>query len=308
MDGGGWGSRRSERVTLDELSQRAQGATDHADYEAQVQELLCDALSEFNDRDVDEIGRHLQTIEDALSGDIEGSVLLRFGGSVIKHTYVDGLSDVDMLVHLNDTSLQNKSPDKVMNYFVQRLRQRLPRTDISAGDLAVTVTFSDGHKIQLLPAVKSSSGYRIAASGGKAWSSVIEPARFAERLTQVNKSQNGQVVPTIKLYKAVNESLPKQSRLSGYHIESLAVKAFEGYDGRRIPKHMLRHFCSRAKDDVLAPIVDSTGQSRHADDYLGPANSGKRRQAAQAITNLERKIAKADATNSVEAWEEILSI
>jgi hypothetical protein len=307
--GGSGGRDRgdSPRLTLRQLHDRARRETDQAAYDAEVESLLQNTLTSYNDRDVDSINRHLQTIEDALSKEIDGVVQLLFGGSVTKHTYVNGMSDVDMLVCLNDTSLADKSPDEVMTYFEQRLQARFPNTEVHRGELAITVTFSDGHEIQLLPAVRTASGIRIAASDGKEWSNVIAPVRFAKKLTAVNQAQGGKVVPTIKLYKALNDSLPKQSRLSGYHIESLAIEAFESYTGRCTLKQMLRHLCAQAKSRVLTPIADSTGQSRHVDDYLGASNSVERRQASQAIANLQRKIDGADALTSVDLWKEMLS-
>jgi len=304
---GGWHRIETLGLSTRQLQDLAGRQTDQAAYNAQIENLLQDALRSFNDRDVEGINRHLQTIEDALSKEIDGIVQLRFGGSVAKHTYIDGMSDVDMLVCLNDSSLAGKSPDEVMAYFEQRLQARFPSTDVDRGELAVTLTFSDGHKVQLLPAVKTASGYRIAASGGKEWSNVVAPARFAKKLTEVNQAQGGKVVPTIKLYKALNDSLPKQSRLSGYHIESLAIEAFQDYSGRRTFKEMLNHLCTQAQRRVLTPIIDSTGQSRHVDDYLGSANSVERHRASHAIANLKRKIDRADVLTSVDVWKEILS-
>jgi hypothetical protein len=303
----GWGRSGPPRYSLDELQDRAQRRTDRATYETGVEQVLQDTLRNFNDRDVEGINAHLKTIRDALSKEIEGAVQLLFGGSVSKHTYVNGLSDVDMLVGFNDSSLADKSPDEVMAYFEQRLRDRLPNTEIRRGDLAVTVTFSDGHEIQLLPAVRTDSGYRVATPSGSEWSNVIAPARFAQKLTDVNQAQGGKVVPVVKLYKALNESLPKQSRLSGYHIESLAIEAFEHYNGRQTMKEMLTHFCAQARTGVLTPIVDSTGQTRHIDDYLGKSDSTERRRASSAIANLQRKIERADALESTDMWKEMLS-
>lgn len=305
--GGGWRDTRRDALTLQQLHDLAKRGTDQAAYDAEVEGVLKDALSSFNDRDTEKINQHLQNLEDALSKETEGSVQLKFGGSVIKHTYVNGLSDVDMLVCLNNTSLEGKSPAEAMDYFVQRLQASFPRTKIEAGKLAVTVTFSDGHQIQLLPAVKTASGYRIAAPGGQVWSNVINPTRFAKKLTDVNQAQGRKVVPVIKLYKAMNDALPKQSRLSGYHIESLAIETFKNYDGRRTLKQMLQHFCAQAKDGVIQPIVDSTGQSRHVDDDLGTSHSAGRRRASRAIANLEQKLDSADALTSVDTWKEMVS-
>jgi hypothetical protein len=306
--GGGWYRAGRGPAILAQLQDRAQSTTDEAAYEVAVESILRDALVGFNDRDVEGIGQHLQTIEQSLSQEMEGTVQLRFGGSVSKHTYVNGLSDVDMLVCLNDSTLANESPGKVMDYFEQRLRQRLPRTVIKRGVLAVTVAFSDGHEVQLLPALKTSSGYRIASPDGNAWSNVVAPARFASKLTDVHRAQQGKVVPVIRLYKVLNKTLPKPVRLSGYHIESLAIESFQTYHGRQALKPMLIHFCTEAKHRVLEPIVDRTGQSRHVDDRLGASNSPERQRAARAIHNLLSKLTNADGLRDSDTWKEMFSL
>jgi hypothetical protein len=241
-----------------------------------------------------------------LDKNIEGAIELVFGGSLSKHTYVSGLSDIDMLVRINDTSLANASPDEVKAYFAERLRERLPNTEVEVGKLAVTVRFSStGHEIQLLPALQTKTGVRIADPNGDGWSKVIRPVKFAEKFTNVNQSCNHKVIPVIKLFKGLNESLPENVRLSGYHIESLAIEAFEGYTGRKTYKDMLQHFCRQATKLVLSPNVDSTGQSVHVDEYLGEPNSLRRRQCSAALERLSNRLSRADAHMNVERWKEM---
>src|SRR5688500_11974232 len=64
-------------------------------FEAEVAGLMRELLANVNDRDSETLQAHLQTIKDALDLGIDGSIDLRYGGSVSKHTYVDGLSDID---------------------------------------------------------------------------------------------------------------------------------------------------------------------------------------------------------------------
>lgn len=305
---GGSGGRYWGRpaIPLAELYERAREGTHQARYEAETEKILQDSLQEYNDRDVTAIHQHLETIEDALTQDIEGTVDMLFGGSIQKHTYVDGLSDVDMLVCLNESSLARMLPREVLAHFEQVLRQRLPRTEITTGDLSITVTFSDGQKIQLLPAVRTANGFRIAQPNENRWSNVVSPRRFAEKLTQVNHRLRGMVVPIIKLVKAMNDKLPKPIRLSGYHIESLAIEAFENYGGRETHQEMVRHFWMQAQNRVLRPISDSTGQSRHVDDYLGVTESQARQRVSNAIGKIVTNIETADNLRSPEKWEEMV--
>jgi hypothetical protein len=218
---------------------------------------------------------------------------------------VNGLSDVDLLARIDDPSLVSRPAQEVLRRFAARIQRRLPNTQVTPGQLAVTVRYSDGHELQVLPALRTGSGVRIPSPSGEGWSNVIRPEAFARKLTEVNRNCGRRVVPTIKLFKGAQESLPENARLSGYHVESLAVKAFEGYEGRRVYKDMLMHILRRAAEDVRTPISDRTGQSIHVDDYMGPANSQARQRSSSYIGRLARRLEIADRERRVGEWEKI---
>jgi hypothetical protein len=201
--------------------------------------------------------------------------------------------------------LAEKSPGELRDYFADKLRKKLRLTKITAGNLAVTVEFSDGTKIQVLPAQKTSTGNRIASEEGSSWSNVIHPDKFTDKLTNVNKNNNNGVVPTVKLYKAINSKLPKEAQLTGYHIESIAIEAFRNYEGSTSSKAMLTHLVDSAAKAVLKPISDKTGQSIHVDDSLGTTNSYERQRASAAIQRVREKIRLADEEQSRERWSEL---
>lgn len=311
MGGGGGGSgwsSWSSKTDIHKILKETESEAKRSEYNTSVNEYLQSMLTDFNDRRTEEIQDHLATIKSALDKEIEGSVDLVFGGSISKHTYVNGLSDVDMLVRINDTSLENASPAEVKTYFAQRLRERLPSTEITVGQLAVTVKFTGtGHEIQLLPAITTKKGLRIADKEGEKWSPVIKPNRFAEKLTRVNNESGGKVVPVIKLFKGLNAALPETSQLSGYHIESLAIEAFESYSGRKTYKDMLQHLCREASKMVLSPITDSTGQSVHVDEYLGSNQSHARKVRSATLERLSNKLGRADAHLASDRWGDVFS-
>lgn len=306
--GGGGGGYFSGTSNPEELRRQVRAAEEQArdeQFETQVATLLDSYLADINRRDSEAIGRHTDEILNALGSEIEGSVALRFGGSVAKHTYVDGLSDVDALVILSKSELAKKSPGAVRSYFVNRLRERFPNTPVTEGKLAVTVSFTDA-EIQLLPALKAGTGVRIPAADGSGWSPTVQPEMFAKKITQLNKSLNGKLVPTIKLAKSILSELPEQHRLAGYHVESLAIETFKSYTGTHRTKDMLKYFFTHASDHLKYPIKDSTGQSIHVDDYLGPSGSLKRRIIADAVGRTGRSMQNADGANSLDQWREIL--
>jgi len=144
--GGGRGGGGEDGTTsLDDLEQKAHDYVDSSEYEIEINNYFQDLLKDFNDRDVDGIKKHLETIIAALETEID-IINLLFGGSIQKHTYINGLSDVDILAILDDASYKNMTPNEVLKKFSDRLKQRLPNTQISTGNLAVTIEFTDGHK------------------------------------------------------------------------------------------------------------------------------------------------------------------
>ena len=255
--------------------------------------MYCEALLvEYNHRNTRAITRHLESLSGFLRQD-GNHVQTMYGGSVQRGTYVTGLSDVDVLLIVNQSSLVNRPPASVIAYVRDTIHRRLPRNPISVGNLAVTVSYSDGSEIQILPAIRTNTGgVRIAEPGSTGWSNVVHPQRFARDLTEVNQSKNGRVVPVIKLAKALADCfIANQSRkISGYHMESLAIDAFRNYDGQLDPKAMLVHLLGHSMQTVMSPITDSTGQSRYVDEYLGPVGSRPRNRASTYFGQMRARV------------------
>lgn len=301
---GGSGRGFFSNTTPEELRERIRAEeekTANQEFENKVAGALGDLLSDANKRDSGEIQKALSEVRTCLAAEIEGDFEPMFGGSVRKHTYVDGISDVDALMILRDETLGEKSPQEVLAYFEDRLRSQLSDWEISPhGKLAVTLR-RDDLELQVLPAIHRAGGLSIPAAEGNEWSR-IDPEKFQRRLTRANRDLGGKLIPVIKLAKVINGSFPDASRLTGYHIESLAIQSFRDYTGAVNSKAMLKHFFDRARSIVLAPIRDSTGQSVHVDEYMGSSNSPDRRIAAAALDRVYRQMRNADALGSVDAW------
>ena len=132
---------------------------------------------------------------------------------------------------------------------------------------------------------------RIANPGSNQWSNVARPDGFARKLAKVNTARDGRVVPIIKLAKTADCFISRPSRkISGYHMESLAIDAFKDCQGPLDPKSMLIHLLEHSMDAVKNPITDSTGQSRYVDDKLGRADSGPRKRASTYFGQMRGKV------------------
>ncbi len=249
-------------------------------------------LAKYARRNQQAVTRHLENLCNIIRN--EGHVVQTiYGGSVQRGTYVTGLSDVDVLLIVNQSSLLNQSPARVIQQVRKSIKGRLPNNPVRAGNLAVTVGYASGIEIQVLPAIRTNSGgVRIAEPGSTGWSNVVHPENFARRLAQVNEANSGRVVQAIKLTKAMADCfITRPSRkISGYHIESLAIDAFRDYQGTLDPKAMIVYLLGHSLRVVMSPIADSTGQSRYVDEYLGPAESRRRQRASTYFGQMRCKV------------------
>jgi predicted nucleotidyltransferase len=293
--------RKPDEVKQDLRKEEEQRTLDQA-FEAKVAERLGDLLAAANQRDTKAVNAALDEIKGALASDLEGTLAPIFGGSIRKRTYVEGISDIDMLVILRDPKLRALSPQQVLEYFENEARDKLTGWEVSRGQLSVTFR-KEGLELQVLPAVREDDKTHIPSAREDRWSE-INPEAFFRKLTDTNNKFGGKVVPVIKLAKIINLQQPEPLQLSGYHLESLAIESFKSYSGLLNPKAMLEHFFESSRSLVLTPIRDKSGQSVHVDGYLGAAGSIGRKEVSAALDRIYRRMKNADVAGSEERWLE----
>ncbi|QKC82552.1 CBASS oligonucleotide cyclase [Mesorhizobium sp. NZP2077] len=311
MGGSGGGGPFVHRTpeNLRNVVRKSEDETTVAAFGAELSRMLGDLLGSFNSRDLHLTNSRLDEVKNALQGATEASFDQLFGGSVAKHTYVDGLSDIDSLILINGSGLERKSPQEVLERMDDIIRNHLgSHAAVDHGRMAVTVTFRDGMVIQLLPAIKTDDSHlRVPSSRRDDWSK-INPIAFQEALTRRNQECGSKLVPTIKLAKAINGQLPEGQRLSGYHIEALAIAAFKNYKGELTTSKMLPAFFEHARELVLSPVRDSTGQSVHVDEHLGPPNNETRLALSHVLGRIARRMRNASAAGSTPQWRAIFGL
>ena len=303
---GGGGSSYRDWDT-DQLSRAVRKDSERAsaDFDIILSQYLAELLGLFNGRDIQLVRERLDEATRALQEELQEEFDLLFGGSVAKRTYVDGLSDIDSLLILDSTKFADKTPVAVLAQMAATLRTKLGDTvTVETGQMAVRLTYPDGMEIQLLPALRSDSGLHVPSFVHSGWSN-INPEGFQRALVKRNGECGGKLVPTIKLAKAVVAGFPEKYRLSGYHIESLAIAAFRNYEGVKTTSRMLPYFFERSKDLVLTPIRDSTGQSVHVDEYLGDENSALRKESSHVLAGIAKRMRNASSAQSKERWAEL---
>ena len=263
----------------------------------QVADFLQETLKEINDHDYEAIDRHKRTIEDKLKNEFDVEDI-RFGGSHSTNTDVKGLSDIDMLADLGDFN-SDKSSDKVLADFAKAIQERLPNTEISSGMMAVTVAFSDGLNVQILPAFRHRDGFRIPDPDGNGWI-LTYPKRFARELTSNNEKLSNQLVPAIKLIKSICDT--NDIGVSSYHLSNLALNAFKYYPGSKTLPKMLPHFFNQAKALCLQRTPDPSEQNKYVDADLSKSD---RTQLARDFARVEKKIEGAIESHSLDELEKL---
>ena len=301
--GGGFGGSRSLSEIKANVYEHV--AANAAAFETELQQEFASLLSKYNARNSAEVAERLEFIKEALHDNVQASFDTLFGGSVAKHTYVDGISDVDSMLVVSG-ELASKDPRAIIETVATTIRGALAGSaEVSTGNVAITVRYLDNTEIQLVPTIERAGRLHVPAWEKNEWSP-ISPQQFRDGLTQRNAECGQKVIPTIKLAKAVNATLPEAARLSGYHIESLSVAVFRGYDGEKSTVRMLPHFFKRASELVLAPMADRTGQSVHVDAHLGPANSEARKALSHTLARIHQRMTNASASRSRARWREIM--
>jgi tRNA nucleotidyltransferase (CCA-adding enzyme) len=163
---GGGGYFSSDPTPIRRALRSAQEQTDTAEFDAECNTALGGMLPKMNNLDREAVNRHLAEIREALEDELDEVIPLRFGGSVAKHTYVDGFSDVDSLVLLDNCKLADRSPAEAREFLAHEVEAAFPEADVSEGTLAVTAKFDDA-EIQLLPAVELQRWCNYLRSNGE---------------------------------------------------------------------------------------------------------------------------------------------
>ena len=123
--GGSGGSTRYIGPLNPALQQKIEQAREQEQQklDKDVNLMLQGLLSRFNSRDAKSTAEKLEDIKKHLGNQVEFDTIL-YGGSVAKHTDIDGISDVDALVILDRSDLEGKSPRSMLNAFHKILFDR----------------------------------------------------------------------------------------------------------------------------------------------------------------------------------------
>ena len=180
--GGGWFSESPPQKVGEALRQEEK-ATENQIFETNVAREIGERISEYNDRDADAVRTAINKVRKALENEIEDvSITPVFGGSVRKHTYVNGISDVDSLFVLKGEPAATLPPGDVLDQFEKTIRAKFPNAYVARDNIAMGLEF-DGIKFELLPAIRREGVLHISSASQDKWSK-IKPESFFAKLSK----------------------------------------------------------------------------------------------------------------------------
>lgn len=160
-------------------------------------------------------------------------------GSYGRGTAID-TSDIDILLEIPKSEYQRYDVIKGngQSRLLQAVRSAIltsyPRTDIRADGQVVKVQFSDGMKMELLPAFPKQYSwesneytYPDSNNGGK-WMST-NPKAEQEAMKKKNASSNGLLFDTCKHIRYIRDNYFSSYHLSGIVIDSFVYQAIQSW-------------------------------------------------------------------------------
>lgn len=162
-------------------------------------------------------------------------------GSYGRGTAID-TSDVDMLVEIPQAEYQRydylngNGQSRLLQAVRNAILEVYPRTDIRADGQVVKVQFTDGMKIEVLPAFPNQSPWGYTVEGytypdtnqGGHWLST-NPKAEQDAMREKNRSSNGLLFDTCKHIRFIRDTQFSSYHLSGIVIDSFVYQAIQGW-------------------------------------------------------------------------------
>lgn len=227
--------------------------------------------------------------------------------------------DIDILVilgkfHRISTDGSGVSPSDAIDKVYEIIKEHgtYKKMDLTKDYPTVYIEYSDGTKVELVPAYKDfiyepkGQGYKIPKSYYE-WTSA-DYDYDAEYISKKNKETDGYLIPTIKMLKAAKRNWFPE--MKSYHLEVLAVNIIpeiftycknKGYS-ISFPFLVYGFFCI-AKDEILKPVKIPGSKSPNADSYF--INRDRLANMFGRICNYCGDLIKLDGRKAIEKWRKL---
>ncbi len=245
----------------------------------------------------------------------------QLSGSYSRHTAIEMIPDVDVLLFVPDDQLE-RTPNAVL-LEVYGVLEDYPSAAIDTEGQRRSVRLElpgDGLYLDIVPAVAKNGldhPLQVPDRPQEEWI-LSDPLGYAARLTNVNQANGGKLVPLVKLLKAWRDEQMQRRRPKSYALEVMLLYAVE--DGNLV-------LCDRSTaenvHDAFVYITDKygdlmdngSGAPRIADPQISGHLITKgwershfetfMRRAREARSAAERALAAEDETRAVEEWKRV---
>lgn len=155
-------------------------------------------------------------------------------GSYSRSTLIAPLSEADIDIftvldsqYFYNYNNQNGKQAGLLDLVKRTLKRTYTKTpDISRNGQAVTIKFTD-FKVDVVPAFnRNGGGYLIPNSVTNSWIET-DPTVHVNHMTNLNKLQNGLLIPCVKMIKGWNKNI--NTAFTSFYLEMLAAKIFSSY-------------------------------------------------------------------------------
>jgi len=186
-------------------------------------------------------------------------------GSYARSTMIAPLkdSDIDIFVVMDVQYYNWEHPEYILDKVKNTLLKTYTTPKISRNGQAVTLTFSD-FIVDVVPAFnRKGGGYLIPNTYEKTWIAT-DPTVHASLITDLNKKQNGNLVPIIKMIKCWNRY--NNYPFTSFYLELLALDIFNNVTISNYSSGV-RFFFDKAKNKITKKATDPSGYGGQVNGY-----------------------------------------
>lgn len=248
-----------------------------------------DFLRKTNKKQIQEIQDQINKISKILEKEIDLFKKLSFSGSILKETYVHGLSDIDIFVLLKkDNSIDGK-PKTIQSKIFRILKKNFPSQRIKNNKEAIDF-FIKNTKIQIVPILYEKQKISFPFKGGENWRR-INPNLFIDLLKKEDKKFKGRITTSIKIIKIILSKYPKRIQINGHHLEVLSYLSCKNLQDKKMSLlELISNILSYVSKRIVNPIKDSSKQFKFVDGYLGKERNLKRKNISKNLEKVLKKL------------------